>query len=164
MQLSFCNLLLCNSKFYPSSNHIVKVHVLWVVSINTLNLSYSRAWNNSCVQHNESKNGSKKFNLYFRSAYMCANLFHLLLRTTELQHFAVTHSCAMTQLLQSKALNLATNHDKFRMMPLTEHENVSESTLKMMYVSLKYKHSNIKIETPCSLLLIIKIGQLSVFI
>jgi len=108
--------------------------------------------------------GLKKFNLYFRSAYMCANFFHLLLCTIELQHFAVTHSCAMTQLLQSKALNLATNHDKFRMMPLTEHENVSESTSKMMYVSLKYKHSNTKIGTPYSLLLIIKIGQLSVFI
>lgn len=78
---------------------------------------------------------------------MCANFFHLLC-TIELQHRAVTHSCAMTHLLQSKALNLATNHYTFRIMPLTEHENVSESTSKMIYVILKYKHSNIKIETP----------------
>ena len=79
-------------------------------------------------------------------------------------HFGVTHSCAKTRLLQSKALNLATNHDTFTMMPLTEHENVSDSTSKMIYVSLKYKHSNIKIDTPYSLLLIINIGQMSVFI
>ena len=50
------------------------------------------------------------------------------------------------------------------MMPLTEHENESDSISKMIYVSLKYKHINIKIETPYSLLLIIKIGQLTVFI
>jgi hypothetical protein len=48
-------------------------------------------------------------------------------------------------------------------MPLTEHENVSDSTSKMIYVSLKYKHGNIKIETPYSLLLIIKIGLLCLF-
>lgn len=95
---------------------------------------------------------------------MCANSFHLMLRTIELQHFAVIHSCAMTNLLQSKALKLTTNHDTFRMMPLTEHENESDSISKMIYVSLKYKQINIKIETPYSLLLIIKIGQLTVFI
>ena len=49
-------------------------------------------------------------------------------------------------------------------MPLTEHENESDSTSKMIYVSLKYKPSNIKIETQYSLLLIIKIGQVSVCI
>jgi len=54
-----------------------------------------------------------------------------MLCTIELQHFEVTHSCAMTHLLQSKALNLKTNHDTFTMMPLTEHENESESTLKL---------------------------------
>lgn len=79
---------------------------------------------------------------------MCANFFNLLLCTIELQHCAVTHSCAVTHLLQSKALNLTTNYDTFTIMPLTEHENASESTSKMIYVTLKYKHSNIKIETP----------------
>jgi hypothetical protein len=59
---------------------------------------------------------------------MCENVFHLMLRTIELQQFAVTHSCAMTHLLQSKALNLTTNHDTFAMMPLTEQENESDST------------------------------------
>ena len=49
-------------------------------------------------------------------------------------------------------------------MPLTEHENVSDSISEMIYASLKYKHSNIKIETPDSLLLIIQVGQKSVFI
>jgi hypothetical protein len=87
-----------------------------------------------------------------------------MLRTIELQHFAVTHSCVMTHLLQSKAVNLTTNHDTFTMMSLTEHENRSDSTSKMIYASLKYKHSNTKIETPCSLLRLIKIGQLSVCI
>jgi len=69
--------MLRNSKFYPSSNHVVKVHVLWVVSINTLNLLYSLAWNYSCGQHNESKNGSKKILTYIFEVYICAQIYFI---------------------------------------------------------------------------------------
>ena len=59
---------------------------------------------------------------------------HIFMFLTGCRQYAVTHSSA------------AIDHDIFTLMPLIEHENVSDNNSNVIHATYKYKLSKIKID------------------